>query len=541
MMVAAAECTDFFHSQGWAMTVCSQGTATIKGGQTTREQQILFRPEASHEGYTEPHLFIELYTGEATEALYSLKEKDGSHATIVLSNQFLRIREVGDCKAAVKQFTDFIMQNLGAQKEPDSTEEWTSYGLDVFLCRGICDNNLGCWTMRICDFLVDRLGWSFVVCNVCNLGPQGQFREQQLVFRFDGERREIPPVKQQKRRLDECLFVGLQFPEYWESEEVFRLKQEVGTVSCTKHEIKAMQEIFDHTFKRILTRDRVYEYQLKVSEEMPYRLVIVHMFRSEHAELYRRFAERRGEYRGGSVLKAKTQDPGVGEQLNKRLGDGEALLAHGTNPSSAMAILKSGFSLSAAGKATGTMFGYGIYLAECVSKSDEYARDDNGGTYPQLMAMLMCRALIGNPYVVQEAGDYITQAKQSGCDCVVGDRETKVGTYREFIFFDERQCLPEYAVIYKREYDKSKVPDTLNHMIEPAKGTTGRNWQLKLDKGWANCAPDVSYELTKSEKNGTKELSREINNVLYTFDLEGLTQTNQQTGTVRQIRAPMRK
>merc|ERR1719162_249357 len=110
-------------------------------------------------------------------------------------------------------------------------------------------------------------------------------------------------------------------------------------------------------------------------------------------------------------MRAKTLEAPRGQAVNGRLKDGEALLAHGTNPSSAMAILKSGFSLAAAGKATGTMFGYGIYLAECVSKSDEYARDDNGGTYPGLMAMLVCRSLVGKAHVVEDAGDHIPDAK----------------------------------------------------------------------------------------------------------------------------------
>merc|ERR1719517_327139 len=196
------------------------------------------------------------------------------------------------------------------------------------------------------------------------------------------------------------------------------------------------------------------------------------MFRSEHAELYRRFMERRKTYNGGTLLKAKTQE--VGAHLNRRLGDGEALLAHGTNPSSAMAILKTGFSLSAAGKSTGTMFGYGIYLAECVSKSDEYAREDDGSTYAGLRAMLVCRCLVGKPHVVHEAGDHIAQAKSLRCDCVVGDRESKVGTYRECVFFDERQVLPEYAVIYRRQYDQGRVPQL---MRQNTRGTTGKNWQ----------------------------------------------------------------
>jgi len=409
--------------------------------------------------------------------------------------------------------------------------------VDVFLSRGL-GNNLGCWTMRLCDFMVDQLGWSFVVCNVCNLGPMGQYREQQLVFRYDGERREIPAVKPLKTRLDEVLYVDLDFPAHWTTPKVLSLKQTYNIVTCTAAEKSSMQEIFDATFRRVLTRDRVYEYQLRVSEEMPYRLEIVHMFRCEHAELYRRFHERRSSYKGGTPLKAKTLENNVGRHVNSRLKDGEALLAHGTNPSSAMGILKSGFSLSAAGKSTGTMFGYGIYLAECVSKSDEYARDDNGGTYPGLLAMLMCRSLVGNPYVVQDAGDYIAEAKAQGQDCLVGDRESKVGTYREFIFFDERQVLPEYTVIYKRQYDQKKVPDA---MRQQTKGTTGRNWQLKLDKGWTNVPPDVSFELTKKEMDGAKIHERRINDILYNFDLVNLTQTNMATGTTRQIRPPMRK
>lgn len=472
MMVASAEVTEFFHEHGWEMEVCSQGTVKIKGNDQSREQQLLFRPGGSDIGVVEPHLFIELYTGEGKAELYEKKNYTQVHA-----NQYIRVREVGDCAKWVNQLGSFLQDYLGGSPEP-ANAEWKSWAVDVFLSRGICDNNLGGWTMRLCDFMVDRLGWSFVVCNVCNLGEFGHFREQQLVFRYDGERREIPPVKLKRDRLDEVLFVGLPFPAYWKDPEVLALKSPVATVSCEPEEVAAMQEIFDVTFKRVLTRDRVYEYQLKVSEEMPYRLEVVHVFRSEHAELYRRFMERRKTYRGGPAFNVKTRDAGA--ILNSRLGDGEALLAHGTNPSSAMGILKTGFSLNAAGKSTGTMFGYGIYLAECMSKSDEYARDDNGGTYPGLMAMLICRSLVGNPYVVHDAGDYIAEAKSQGMDCVCGDRESKVGTYREFIFFDERQVLPEYAVIYRRQYEQAKVP----HLMRQAtKGTTGRNWQLKLDKG----------------------------------------------------------
>jgi len=477
------------------------------------------------------HIFFELYTGEGSEDLFA------KHVTQVLANQTILIKPVGDCSKALADFDTFAQEYLGGAR--DETDDGSiRYHVDCFLSRGITDNNLGAWTMRFCDFMVDRLGWSFVVCNVCNLGASGEIREQQLVFRFDGERREIPAVKVDASRLDWTLFPGLKFPKYWQNPDVLRLKKTYHTVACEHEEIEALQQIFDHTFKRVLTRDRVYEYQLGVSEEMPYRLEIVHAFRSEHAELYRRFARRREAYAGGTPMSAKTLEAPYSAYLNSRLGEGEALLAHGTNPSSAMGILKTGFVLNHAGKSTGTMFGYGIYLAECVSKSDEYARDDNGGTYPGLMAMLLCRCLIGKPRVVTEAGDHIEEAKASGCDCVVGDRESKVGTYREFIFFDETQVFPEYTVIYRRQYDQSKVPDS---MRQATKGTTGRMWQVQLERGWANVPPDVSHKLAQAEAAGYNRLDIEVAGMDYTFDLTVMRQTNKQTGKVRSIRPPMRR
>jgi len=331
-------------------------------------------------------------------------------------------------------------------------------------------------------------------------------------------------------------FEGLQFPPYWTSPKVIGLREAVSIQPCNREEIKAVQEIFDTTFKRVLTRDRICEYQLGVEEEMPYRLEVVHAFRSEHAELYRDLMKRRESYVGGSLCKVKTQE--AGQMLNERLLDGEALLAHGTNPSSAMSILKAGFRLDNAGKSTGTMFGYGVYLAECVSKSDEYAQDDAGGSFPGLRAMLLCRCLVGNPYVVHEAGEHVSEAMAAGCDCVLGDRESKVGTYREFVFFDEAQVMPEYAVIYRRQYNKQLVPKL---MRKNTFGTTGRNWQVMLDKGWTNIPPHVTHELNCAESRGEDFVEKNIGQCSYRFDLSKRQQLNLHTGTVRPIRPPMRR
>jgi len=523
MMVSTAQVTSFFHDQGWQMQVCSQGTVKVAGQSDSREQQVLFRPGMSGKGVVEPHLFIELYTGEGTEELYAQKNK-----TQVLGKQYIRMFPIGDCSQTIAQFHQFVVDYLGGEPADDR------YYVDCFLSRGLTDNNLGCWTMRVCDFMVDRLGWSFVVCNVCNLGPCGQYREQQLVFRYDGERREIPVADCSFLNATPSTFKGTKFPSYWTIPEVKNFEKLQAMVPCQQEECECLQDIMDRTFKRVLTRDRVTEYQATTSEEMPYRLELVHAFRSENVPLLARFMERRKKYRGGTPLSAKTREGG--EVVNKRLLDGEALLFHGTNPSSSINILKTGFVLNHAGKSTGTMFGYGVYLAECCSKSDEYARDDSGGNFPGLRALLVCRSLVGNPYVVQKAGDYIAEAQAKGMDCVLGDRETLVNTYREFVFFDEAQVLPEYAVIYKRQYDKTSVPKSMHRSTT---GTTGRNWQVKLDKGWANVPLDVNLQLLEGIKKGQKSVEVEIGSFTYIFDLANKQQTNKNTGNVRALRPPM--
>lgn len=526
MMSSTAQVIEFFHSLGWCMQVCSQGTVEVAGSADSREQQILLRPGMSSVGHVEPHLLIELYAGEGTEALYLKPER-----TQVLGEQHVRMCPIGDCSKAVEEFHNFMINYMGG------TPDESTYLVDCFLSRGYVDNNLGCWTMRVCDFMVDTLGWSFVSCNVCNLGGHGHIREQQLIFRYDGERRHIPVATNPFNNITPADFQGMVLPPYWQIPEVVGLKKNQVIIVCDQDESNALQEIMDNTFKRILTRDRVYEYHLGVNEEMPYRLELVHAFRSENLSLQKAFEERRSRYTGGTPLVAKTREGG--RHVNARLKEGENLLFHGTNPSSSISILKTGFVLNHAGKATGTMFGYGIYLAECSSKSDEYARVDAGGNYPGLFALLVCRSLVGNPYVAHKPGEYVVEATQNGCDCILGDREASVNTYREFVFFDESKVVPEYTIIYKRQYDKEKVPPKLIHLHTKATGTTGRAWQVKLDKGWANIPPETNRELLGAQRSGRPSVMITMGTIEYEFNLKARTQTNKSTAMVRQLRPPM--
>merc|ERR1711988_1930178 len=120
----------------------------------------------------------------------------------------------------------------------------------------------------------------------------------------------------------------------------------------------------------------------------------------------------------------------------------EAYLMHGTSPTSALAILATSFKVDFAGGAAGTMFGPGVYLAESSSKSDEYAQDDAEGAYKGMFALLVCRAVVGEPFVTEQPGDHSREVIAGSFDCVLGDREKAVGTYREFIFFHEDSIFP---------------------------------------------------------------------------------------------------
>ena len=132
--------------------------------------------------------------------------------------------------------------------------------------------------------------------------------------------------------------------------------------------------------------------------------------------MWDRYAERRQalsqETSGGEdfvVPKAMTASEGLARRCSHvSVGNpaNQAYLLHGTNPTSAVAILSNSFTVDFAGKSAGTMFGSGMSLAESSTKADEYARDDAGGDYDGLYAVLVCRAVLGKSYVTEQPGDF---------------------------------------------------------------------------------------------------------------------------------------
>ena len=193
---------------------------------------------------------------------------------------------------------------------------------------------------------------------------------------------------------------------------------------------------------------------------------MVQVHRVENRDLWKRYAEARYAMRKkrphtctdaelrGVILTARDLAAPLNSGLQKEVN--ETLLWHGTSPEAALNIIKNtGFQLSRAGANAGTMYGAGHYFAECSSKSDEYAKDDAEGMSKGQFCFLLCRVVLGEQLIMTTGGSavhtIIAEALKSGqYDSIVGDREASVGTYREFVVYDDALVYPEYVVLYKR-------------------------------------------------------------------------------------------
>merc|ERR1712110_811648 len=77
-----------------------------------------------------------------------------------------------------------------------------------------------------------------------------------------------------------------------------------------------------------------------------------------------------------------------------------------------------------------------------------------------IFVMLLCRVVAGEIFRVTKSDhEAIQEALDSGkYDSVLGDREASVGTYREFVVFNERHIYPEYKIFYERFWPDDLPP-----------------------------------------------------------------------------------
>lgn len=250
-------------------------------------------------------------------------------------------------------------------------------------------------------------------------------------------------------------------PGYWNNKNSSCRFDELLPVPPQIEEV--MQRMLDNTYRKVSTRDRK-------GAVMPSRLRVRDVKRIENSELWAKYAQ--GKYAIGqkrrhqctpvSRIGGEVQTARDSAALNAGLRDSvnEVFLFHGTSPTGSQGIASGGFKMAFAGSNAGTMFGAGLYFAECSSKSDEYAADDPEGIFQGLFCLLLCRVVCGE-MLHMTAGGTGTHAiidaavKSREFESVLGDREASVGTYREFVVYTEEQVYPEYLILYRREFEEA--------------------------------------------------------------------------------------
>jgi len=251
------------------------------------------------------------------------------------------------------------------------------------------------------------------------------------------------------------------YPKYWTSEvdgdTEFNHLQPVD-----EEEVARFQKLLDATYSDVTTRDRVNHCGTWMVPRN-FRLKSVH--RNENSRLWRKYTVRKAELLQEREVLDKNatdienykqyEDVKTTEAFEKLEADeledriNEWYLFHGTSASAAMNICSSDFKMRLAGSATGTLYGRGSYLAESITKADEYAKDERG-----TFTVLLCRVLGGRVrYCDVKAPDpeeLTTDCVEGPYDCILGDRQKASGTYREFVFFDTENLYPEYVLKYQR-------------------------------------------------------------------------------------------
>lgn len=221
----------------------------------------------------------------------------------------------------------------------------------------------------------------------------------------------------------------------------------------------AMQRLLDYTyvFKRTKDRhNRELPVRLEVQqvvgvqnfaawmkytsarEALSYKLTTLRVLNAEHAKMI------------PQVHTATHDDPIVTAALGEMSEQAnEHWLFHGTSVAGVTGIASRDFKIDLAGTHRGTLYGKGLYLAECSTKADEYAEEDENGN----CHMILCRVALGR-VLVDSAPSPNTPELESqvkkGFDSLCGDRWAAVGTYREYVLFNQGLVYPAYIITYKR-------------------------------------------------------------------------------------------
>eukprot|EP00747_Dinoflagellata_sp_TGD_P161079 gnl/TRDRNA2_/TRDRNA2_178047_c0_seq1.p1 gnl/TRDRNA2_/TRDRNA2_178047_c0~~gnl/TRDRNA2_/TRDRNA2_178047_c0_seq1.p1 ORF type:complete len:451 (-),score=56.87 gnl/TRDRNA2_/TRDRNA2_178047_c0_seq1:211-1488(-) len=236
-----------------------------------------------------------------------------------------------------------------------------------------------------------------------------------------------------------------------------------------------LQVLLDKSYKKIWTRDRK---KAGSDNRVPDSFELVTVLHSENYVDWKGYYLKRHQvmhgchkpdWRGAFTrhvpLTAQSEDLCSRHKL--RSDCNEWLLFHGTDANSIEDICGGDFTMRLAGSATGTLYGRGTYLAESITKADEYAKPNADG----LCCVLLCRVVGGivlyNDEVTPDAEALQAAVLSGKYNCIIGDREKCRNTFKEYVIFDADQIFVEYALFYRRIFERASTGST-------PRGTTPR-------------------------------------------------------------------
>ncbi|CAJ1418061.1 unnamed protein product [Effrenium voratum] len=295
--------------------------------------------------------------------------------------------------------------------------------------------------------------------------------------------------KEEFSPLSEDAFMNL--PKYWNGSRDGRsyegaLREDLAfdELMYVSHEsLQHFQDMVTHSYRAITTQDRLCPtgkhdktrggcpcVQVGGDPGLPTGFQVKRVIRVEDSEMFTRYITRLSKIKATrtscdapdpSFFTRDAMDhfPGLQDVLGT-LDDelNEVYLWHGTQVRTGLQIAQEDFNLTFAGSGAGTMYGKGLYFCESATKADEYARDEPGGHYEGVRALLLCRICVGKFHYTQDREPTAIDKYTSGeSDSTVGDRAKSVNTYREIVVYDTDQVYPEYLVLYER-LQKGETP-----------------------------------------------------------------------------------
>lgn len=283
------------------------------------------------------------------------------------------------------------------------------------------------------------------------------------------------------------MFIEESRPEHWEPEQE-------GLVEVSNPEVLAkLQDLLvaGHKTTHNWTRDRgcslhgvngcAAACSFKHKAAVPTGYTLVTAFRNQNVDLWQKYNLLKTaiteECSRPSEVAMETKSVATSSATLESVIDAsvnEWYLFHGSSAAKCKSICSSNFRLNLAGsgatwKDAGSevgvpLYGYGIYFAEHVTKSDEYSEAipaDEGylpaGGEQAFHTVLLCRVVGGRTNVVMTNEIEREKLKSDVFDgayhSVYGDRVTTLNKpFREIVVYDKDQCYPEFLLVYTRKY-----------------------------------------------------------------------------------------